>query len=206
VPFAARLATFSPSCLLQVRPTGSTAICEASRLPEGWDLRILNPNPETTSSARIASTLIVLSVVQTAPRRHCQNRPAPSPNEARLTKIEDLPPRTTCARVLRPANPRKNDNPQKGQPNLDARTTRQISQRDSCYCGCVKTASLNKKPGRGATITACANPPAQALPRTLFAAKSKTRSVPDRSACAVLPAASCFTRQFSLAGISLAEE
>jgi hypothetical protein len=58
---------------------------------------------------------------------------------------------------------------------MDARTTRRISQRDSRYCGCLKTASLNKKPGR-ATITACADPPAQALPRALFAAKSKTRS------------------------------
>jgi hypothetical protein len=101
---------------------------------------------------------------------------------------------------------KKKRQPTKGQPNMDARTTRRISQRDSRYCGCIKTASLNEKPGRGATITACADPRAQALPRTLFAAKSKTRSVPDRSACAVLPASSCFTRQFSLAGISLAEE
>jgi hypothetical protein len=37
----------------------------------------------------------------------------------------------------------------------------------------------------------------------VFAAKSQHRSVPDRSACAVLPATSCFTLQLSLAGISL---
>jgi hypothetical protein len=59
---------------------------------------------------------------------------------------------------------------------MDARTTRRISQRDSRYCCCIKAASLNEKPGRGATITACADPPAQASLRTLFAAKSKTRS------------------------------
>jgi len=46
---------------------------------------------------------------------------------------------------------------------MDARTTRRISQRDSRYCGCIKPASLNEKPGRGATITACADPPAQRI-------------------------------------------
>jgi hypothetical protein len=124
----------------------------------------------------------------------------------------------------------KKTHPAKGQPNMDARTTRRISQRDSPHRACIKTASLNEKPGPAATITACANPPgqrslmaslasrhcarslsattcavppAQALPRALFTTKLKTRSVPDRSPCAVLPATSCFTRQFSLAGISL---
>ena len=56
---------------------------------------------------------------------------------------------------------------------MTARTTRRIHQPNSRYCACIKTASLNKKLGRGATITACAAPPAQALQRDLFAAKSK---------------------------------
>jgi hypothetical protein len=98
---------------------------------------------------------------------------------------------------------KKNDNPQKDAQNMAVITTGRISQPNSFHRACIKTASLNEKPRRAATITACADPPAQALPRALFAAKSKNRSVPDRSACAVLPATSCFTRQLSLAGISL---
>ena len=125
---------------------------------------------------------------------------------------------------------KKKRQPTKGQPNMDARTTRRISQRDSPHRACIKTASLNEKPGRAAAViacaappaqrslmaslashhcarslsaTTCAVPPAQALPRALFTAKLKTRSVPNRSPCALLPATSCFTRQFSLAGISL---
>ncbi len=35
-------------------------------------------------------------------------------------------------------------------------TTRRINLRDSRYCARIKTASLNKKPRRGATITASA--------------------------------------------------
>jgi hypothetical protein len=56
---------------------------------------------------------------------------------------------------------KKNDNLQKDNQNMAVRATRRISQRDSRYCGCINAASLNEKPRRAATITACAAPPAQ---------------------------------------------
>jgi hypothetical protein len=88
----------------------------------------------------------------TAPRE-CQNgfqggigknRPDPLPNEARLTKIEYLPPRTTCARVLRPANPKKNDNPQKDNQNMAAKTSRQSASEIHAIAGASRPPASTK--------------------------------------------------------------
>ena len=130
VPFAARLAAFSPSCLLQVRPTGSTAICEASRLrdrwvgwvslagaPTLWLLRVGSSDPKSEPRDnlfrphRVYSYSIVGRV--NGPKEALPKSTGPFAKRSPAHNIEDLPPRTTCARVLRPANPRKNDNPQK---------------------------------------------------------------------------------------------
>ena len=56
-----------------------------------------------------------------------------------------------------------------------------------------------KRTSRRATATTCAALPAQALPRDFIRGQNpKSRSVPDRTARAVLPATNCFTRQLSL--------
>ena len=99
---------------------------------------------------------------------------------------------------------------------MAASTTRRINQRDSRYCARIKTASLNKKPRRGATITASAlrhsfesniaqrcyrlrsSTRASTAARLHSRPKSESRSVPDRTARAGLPATSCFTWQLSL--------
>ncbi len=76
---------------------------------------------------------------KTAPRRHWQNRPAPSPNEGRLAKIQATPTSNTRARVLRPANPKKH--PQKDNPKMTPRATTPISQANSHHRTRSRTAA-----------------------------------------------------------------
>jgi hypothetical protein len=77
----------------------------------------------------------------------------------------------------------KKRQPTKGQPNMAASPTTRISQPNSRPSARNGTARLNKEPGRRATITTCAAPPAQVLPRDSIRGQNpKTRSVPKRTA------------------------
>jgi hypothetical protein len=79
----------------------------------------------------------------------------------RLTKSEDLPPRKTCARVLR------NANKQKDNPDMTARTARRISQPH-----CAPRAPSPTKNGASTPPSPLAQfHPRNALPRVSFAAR-----------------------------------
>jgi hypothetical protein len=74
------------------------------------------------------------------PRRHWQNRPAPSPNEARLAKIQATP----ASQHTRPrpaARESKKKPPTKGPPEMIARATRRISQVNSHHSARERTAT-----------------------------------------------------------------
>ena len=112
------------------------------------------------------------------PRRRWQK----SPGAGRLTKIEDLLPRKTRPRVLRSANSQKDNS------NMTARATGRISQPDSYHSarnGSATTRATYSIATSHSDTTACAAPPAQALPRDSVRGQNpKGRSVPDRTACA----------------------
>ena len=88
---------------------------------------------------------------------------------------------------------------------MAARTTRRISQPNSRYRAHIKAALRHSSENNIAQrCYRLRSSPAQALPRDFIRGQNpKGRSVPDRTACRVLPATNCFTRQLSLAGISL---
>ena len=105
-----------------------------------------------------------------------------SAGPGQLTKIEDLPPRKPCARVLRSANPQKDNS------NMTARPTGRISQPDSYHSAPNRSATTPATYSIATShsdATACAAPPAQGLPRDSVRGQNpKGRSVPDRTACA----------------------
>ena len=133
---------------------------------------------QTTSSVPAASILVVLRAAQKTAQGGIGRK---SVGAGRLTRIEDLPPRKTRARVLRSANPQKDNS------NMTARATRRIGQPDSYHsapngsattratfsiatshsdttaCAASSAQVVNKRRGRHPATTACAASPAQVL-------------------------------------------
>ncbi len=153
-----------------------------------------------------------------APRRHWQKSTGPF---AKRSPADEYPSRSRLP-TLAPAScgpqSKKNDNPQKdnqtwpqappGESTCEihaiapalrppASTKNRVAARPSPPPLCA----THSKAISRSNITACAAPPAQVLPRDFIRGQNpKVRSVPDRTACAVLPATSCATSQLSSRG------
>ena len=109
-------------------------MCLTCRCPTLWLLRVgsSDPRPKPRDNLFRPRTVQPCSIagrVKTAPRRHWQNRPAPSPNEARLAKIQATP--TSQHTRPRPAARESKKTPTKGPAKMTARATRPISQANS---------------------------------------------------------------------------
>jgi hypothetical protein len=104
------------------------------RCPTLWLLTVgsSDPKPSPRNNLFPPRSVHLCSIagrVKTAPRRHWQNRPAPSPNEARLAKIQATP--TSQHTRPRPAARESKKNTHKRPPKMIARATRRISQGNS---------------------------------------------------------------------------
>jgi|HubBroStandDraft_4_1064222.scaffolds.fasta_scaffold73453_2 hypothetical protein len=115
------------------------------RCPTLWLLTVgsSDPKPSPRNNLFPPRSVHLCSIagrVKTAPRRHWQNRPAPSPNEARLAKIQASP----ASQPTRPrpaARESKKNHPQKGPPKMIPRATRRISQANSHHSTRERTAT-----------------------------------------------------------------
>jgi hypothetical protein len=106
-----------------------------------WLLTVGSSDPNSQDNLFIPRGIYSHSIVGhvNGPRRHWQNRPAPSPNEARLTRIQATP--TSQHTRPRPAARESKKTPTKGPPKMIARATRRISQVNSHHSTRDKTAT-----------------------------------------------------------------